>query len=85
MLFLTFFFLAGAGGISCAKGMVVPQQGVEASGEQKPEKPAWLDYVVVVRDLVNTKIPFIMFSYSNIFAGEIAYEDIFIASKQHIT
>jgi hypothetical protein len=38
-----------------------------------------------VRDLVNTKIPFIMFSYSNIFAGEIAYEDIFIASKQHIT
>ena len=38
-----------------------------------------------IRDLVNTKIPYIMFSYSNILAGEIAYENICIESKQHIT
>jgi len=41
--------------------------------------------ITALRDLVNTKIPFIMFSYSNILAGEIAYEDICIESKQHIT
>ena len=40
---------------------------------------------IMLRDLVNTKIPFIMFSYSNILAGEIAHEDICIESKQHIT
>ena len=43
------------------------------------------DFIPVLRDLVNTKIPFIVFSYSNILAGEIAHEDISIESKQHIT
>ena len=37
----------------------MPQQGVEASGEQKPEKPAWLDYVVVVSAIT----PVIIFIY----------------------